>query len=115
MEDRFRFRNWNRALKRYSTVDNPSMYAEFPEYNQVEQCTGLKDKNGTLIYEGDLIKWSDYDKYPHLVRVSWCDLLCCFAFINEDGKFIANHLEPFWNKDVEVVGNIHEREKIGDK
>lgn len=124
MGDRFRFRAWDKSFNKYcenvivSTINEKiTVYgrlvdgrtALIPNSHVVlEQCTGVKDKNGTLIYEGDLLKWSDYDNYPYLVRVSWCDLLCCFAFINEDSKFMANHLEPFWNKDVEVVGNIHE-------
>lgn len=128
MEDRLRYRAFHYPTRKifdvYSFTDTEVFEDTFDAVgssptnpaNMIDckmlQCTGLKDKNGKLIYEGDLLKWSDYDKYPYLVRVSWCDLLCSFAFINEDSKFMANHLEPFWNKDVEVVGNVHENAKL---
>lgn len=78
MNDRFKFRVWddyNREMLDLQEQDtNPYNISDFAQHN-IMQCTGLKDKNGKLIYEGDLVKitkedWRK-DLYSLIYLVCW--------------------------------------------
>jgi uncharacterized phage protein (TIGR01671 family) len=79
------------------------------------QYTGLKDKNGKEIYEGDILSfdYGDFDEFkdwyknPHYKVVYDSDYIICGKGVKQD-----LYLHGFRFKHTEVLGNIYETPKL---
>ena len=129
MIDRFKFRVWDKQDECYAYSNNSDvdlLYIETDgnltygvysnEYEDmsyipeseviIEQCTGLKDINGKLIYEGDILDNISIDEQ---YEVRWDEDTARFCCITD------NEIYDFDNFDVtafEVIGNIHENKEL---
>ena len=85
----------------------PMDYAVYPE--TVGQYTGLKDKNGKKIFEGDILEDCVGDKF----YVYWNEDDCqyCKSSIG-DGTPIETSFDWFDADNTEVIGNIYDNPEL---
>lgn len=120
MSREIKFRAWSNEHNRYCdfvTLDENGRWIGWIKSNGVylttldivlEQDTGLKDKNGKKICEGDIVKMPDWRLKPKFEVVRFTKLSCGFE------PFVCGCMEC-WAPDgeeVEVIGNMHENPEL---
>ena len=128
-----KFRLWSKIGKKFIETDNPDLdfvinnngylysienfYGEIyilPQLDiEVLQFTGLQDRNGKEIYEGDILKYN----FPYNGRLKHVSLV---KFLETEASFgIKDRYEneiPLYriaaNNYFEVIGNIYENEEL---
>lgn len=121
MKNKFKFRAWHKLNKQYyydaeQTYDYllgnpPILENNFGELLQnddyiVEQCTGVKDKNGKLIYEGDIV-FIECEEDNAVIE--WENDCAAFSIGTKD---ICWSFDNFCSYELEVIGNIHENPEL---
>ena len=121
-----KFRVWDKGLKQMIYLSEPEVVnddfsaivfklrdyfasafsSDKMEDLELMQYTGLKDKNGREIYEGDIVTMIDeFRRIPVLGVVRWDEKNCAFVL----SESYSSHL---LNETIEVLGNIYENPEL---
>ncbi len=89
----------------------------FPVNDPIMQYTGLKDKNGVEIYEGDIIDYAYYGRYS----IEYNNTFAQFetACIEKSGTEMFMYTNLFegdsMHINAEVIGNVYENPELLEK
>ena len=129
-----KFRAWNKELKtmnpvsalhfdkrKYNLMFIDSGWKHIPTKFELMQYTGLKDKNGVEIYEGDILHikefcdneidvefiskviFSNKNVFPSAFQLEEVRIIKGYAFISQSGEI---------DSEVEIIGNIYENSEL---
>lgn len=74
----------------------------------IGQFTGLTDKNGKKIFEGDFVRT------PYGIGTIYWDeqYLHYYILFDSEDTSGSDTIDVGWSKDLEIIGNIHDNEKL---
>lgn len=89
--------------KEYYIQNENGSYLVIPE--TVGQYTGLTDKNGNKIFEGDIVKAPDGE----IFKIEWHSVALSWILRNKKSSCLAylRYLDMF-----EIIGNIHDNPEL---
>lgn len=96
-EDKTRLKSISRTQALWNSIEVDS--------TTICQCTGLKDKNGNLIWENDIVKINN-SKVNMLITFRDFEIICTIP--NE--KYYKHRLE--YDTEYEVIGNIFDNKEL---
>ena len=132
MNDRFKFRAWSKRIEKfiYNIQDVgvdfsiecwEDCFGDFlnNENYIIEQCTSLKDKNGKLIYEGDILTYPLQEESQNTIQIIWHKggfWQHCKNKYGVDEKRVLHSWSAFDLDRCIIIGNIHENaDLLGEK
>lgn len=111
MQREIKFRAWDSKSQRMYYQGEPdlediqSFFYHYNDSDELMQFTGLSDKNGKEIYEGDILKSSPYSIGAVLFRNG--------VFLSEENRDGEPFCYPAFHFSIsEIIGNIYENPEL---
>ena len=102
-----KFRAWDSAGQKMTEMKTLFLDIRYKTTTTIMQFTGLKDKNGIDIYEGDVLSTADGN-----LQVVWNMSMATFGLIKKGWAFTHFFGESCDNEKSEVIGNIYQSPEL---
>ena len=128
MNREIKFRAWDKEKKKmvFSDIqellqglltngsDNPLALLNYNQGWEIElmQYTGLKDKNGKEIYEGDIVKYQSVTRGIIITLVTWDESNSGFIPFSTGHYFQGRSYMQMFGDKIEIIGNIYENPEL---
>lgn len=119
-----KFRAWDENGKRYEGSEvcligelvikssySATRWVEEAQLFNLCQYTGLKDKNGVEIFEGDIVKVGSLEGEP-IGYIEWKSDMTCYRVTNHINPFGGEVVSEHHTKDFEVIGTLYENPEL---
>jgi hypothetical protein len=117
-----KFRAWDSNFGRWLDVNgsvSPGVFWEhgrlvpIQDYIVLSQFTGLYDRDGKEIYEGDIVSWRSciFASDVPLAAVEWRQSHCAFRYSHSQASYDGQ----IWDQELshcEIIGNIYENPEL---
>ena len=98
----------NKVCLIYNQTHSIDLQGSTVEENSVGQFTGLTDKNGRKIFEGDIVKTS-HGGSTYYAKIEWDD--GSFWVTNHDIQ-MPNYISEVSRTYLEIIGNIYDNHEL---
>lgn len=117
-----KFRAWDKvqdAMVNFDIYNVPPYVGQthlegekFERKYELMQCTGLKDKNGTEIYEGDIVRLQSVDGVDYNAQIVFKDGGFCAIDGAIDNFAVSRYNLTIFDLEITVIGNIYEHYEL---
>lgn len=77
----------------------------------VGQYTGLTDKNGKRIFEGDIVDGGDYNAEDGYGEIMWDDDTARFVIVGNTNNLLVS-FDDYDGNEVEVIGTVYDNPEL---
>lgn len=78
----------------------------------VGECTGLRDRNGKLIFEGDIVEGGHFTYEDGLGEIMYDTESARFQIIGREPNNICADFDDYYGREVEVMGNLQDNPEL---